>query len=208
MTDKLLSEWVTTHADLNRNVYPIRSYDVFEKEKPEEKKLGLVIYSPVIYSSQAPEGFRTNSIYVVARGLDSILQKYREIPNAEDSQKLINDFNLLQSLLQQNGFIGYPGSSFGVSSEFNKDYIFERSDYYHDLLGATREDFTVKGNKRYAVMEFTDVAQRILARNKIDDRIQEDLLKWREEYHAAQVDLNVTSRYTVPLPLRMFIGKI
>lgn len=200
ISDKLQSGWITKHADLERGAYPIRSYDAFQKEKAEEKKLGLVIYSPAIYASEAPEGFRTNSIYVIARGLDSILQKYREIPNAEESQTLVNDFNLLQSLLQQNGFIGYPGSSFGVSSEFSKDYIFELSDYYQDLLSATREDFSVKGNKRYAVLEFTDVAQRILARNKIDDRIQEDLLKWREEYHAAQVDLNVTSRYTVPPP--------
>ena len=38
--------------------------------------------------------------------------------------------------------------------------------------------------------------------NKIEDRIQEDLLKWKEAYHAAQVDINVTSRYTVPAPTK------
>ena len=53
-----------------------------------------------------------------------------------------------------------------------------------------------KGSKRYAVLDFTDVEQRILAWNKIEDRIQEDLLKWKEEYNAAQVDLNASSANT------------
>ena len=61
---------------------------------------------------------------------------------------------------------------------------------------ATREDFTVKGSKRYAVLDFTDVEQRILTLNKIDDRIQEDLLKWKEEYDQAHRSISIaTSRY-------------
>ncbi len=60
----------------------------------------------------------------------------------------------------------------------------------------------MKGSKRYAVLEFTDLEQRILARNKIEDRVQEDLVKWYEEYNAAQVDLNPASRYTVPKPTK------
>ncbi len=200
VTDKLVNNWHPKHADLLRDVYPIRGYADFEKEKAEDQKLGLVVYAPAMEKTQAPQGFRTNSVYVIAKGLDSILQKYREVPNAEEAQALMADFNALQSLLQQNGFIGYPGASYGIAPEFQKDYIFELRDYYRDLLGATREDFTVKGSKRYAILEFTNVAQRILALNKIEDRMQEDLLKWKEEYQSAQVDLNATSHYTVPAP--------
>ena len=100
------------------------------------------------------------------------------------------------------GFIGYSGAAFDLPKEFSKDYIFELNDYYGFLLKGTREDFTVKGSKRYAVLDFSDVEQRILTINKIEDRIQEDLLKWKEAYHAAQVDINVTSRYTVPAPTK------
>ena len=147
-------------------------------------------------------GFRNNSIYVIAKGMDAIVQKYQEAPQAAESQALLQDFNQLNTVLQQMGFIGYSGATFDLPKEFSKDYIFELNDYYSFLLKATREDFTVKGSKRYAVLDFSDVEQRILTTNKIDDRIQEDLLKWKEAYHAAQVDLNVTSRYTVPAPTK------
>ncbi len=100
--------------------------------------------------------------------------------------------------MQQNGFIGYPGSTYGVDPTFKNDYIFELDDYYGNLIGATREDFVVKGSKKYAVLDLTDVEQRILTRNKIDDQIQEDLLKWKEEYDQAQVSMDPTGQYLVP----------
>src|SRR6202044_2645292 len=43
---------------------------------------------------------------------------------------------------------------------------------------------------------------RILTDNKIDDKRQEDLLQWYEEYNAAQVDLNATAKYQVPKPTK------
>ena len=200
--NQLLTLWNPKHADLERDAYPIRDFDTFKKQKPEDQKLGLVIYAPSMYKESAPVGFHTNSIYVIAKGLDSIIKKHQETPNAQEEQTLVDDFKSLQKVMQQNGFIGYSGASYGISPEFSKDFIFELSDYYGNLLKATREDFDVKGSKRYAVLDFTNVEQRILTQNKIDDRIQEDLLKWKEEYSAAQVDLNPTSRYTVPAPTK------
>ena len=139
---------------------------------------------------------------MIAKGLDLILQKDKDTPESDESQNLKQDFNQLNVILQQMGFIGYAGAAFDLPKEFSKDYIFELNDYYSSLLKATREDFAAKGSKRFAVLDFSNVEQRILALNKIEDREQEDLLKWRELYHAAQVDLNVTSRYTVPAPTK------
>lgn len=202
ITDQLLTGWSPQHPDLARSVYPISDYAAFSKQKPEDQKLGLVVYAPNAAEGSIPQGFRNGSIYVIARGLNSISQKYQQDPNAEGGQAFIADINQLNMLLQQNGFIGYPGSSYGMAPEYSKDYIFELNDYYGNLLKATRENFSVKGSKRYAVLDFTDVEQRILATNKIDDRIQEDLLKWNEEYHSAQVDINATSKYLVPKPTK------
>ncbi len=198
--DQLLLSWVPNHTDLIREAYPIRSYEVYKNAKVEDQKLGLVIYAPAMYPSYPLTGFRNNSIYVIAKGMDAIMKKYQEAPEAAENQALAQDFNQLNTVLQQMGFIGYSGSSFDLPKEFSKDYIFELNDYYSSLLTATRENFNVKGSKRYGVLDFSDVEQRILTINKIEDRIQEDLLKWREAYQAAQVDLNVTSRYTVPAP--------
>jgi SecD/SecF fusion protein len=202
MTDQILMSWSPTHADLIRDVYPIRSFDTYKLENSEDQKLGLVVYAPAMYATAAPTGFRNGSIYVIAKGMDALVQKYQEAPEAEENQVLATDFNQLNTLLQQMGFIGYPGSAFNLPKEFNKDYIFELNDYYSNLLKASREDFQVKGSKRFAVLDFSDVEQRLLTLNKIDDRIQEDLLKWKESYNAAQVDLNLTSKYTVPAPTK------
>lgn len=200
LADVLQTGWSPKHGDLARNVYPIYNYETFLKQKPEDQKFGLVIYAPTAVGGEVPAGFRNGSIYVIARGLDSISKKYQQSPNAEGSQVFLEDLNQLNTLLQQNNFIGYSGASYGMAPEFSKDYIFELDDYYSNLLKATRENFSVKGSKKYAVLDFTDVEQRILAENKIDDRIQEDLLKWKEEYDSAQVNLNPTSKYLVPKP--------
>lgn len=202
ISNQLLTGWSPKHGDLAREVYPIHDYSSYLKLKPEEQKLGLVIYAPSMFSEDPIQGFRTGSIYVIARGLDSIAQKYQQTPNEAESQAFFSDINQLKTLLQQNGFIGYSGAAYGMAPQFHKDYIFELDDYYSTLLKATREDFTVKGSKRYGVLDFTDVEQRILTSNKIDDRIQEDLLKWKEEYNSAQVDLNATSKYLVPSPTK------
>lgn len=200
--NQLNTDWSPKHIDLTHKDYPIHDYASYLKLKPEDQKLGLVVYAPSAEAGTPPAGFRTGSIYVIARGLDSIVQKYQQTPNAEASQLFLDDVNQLRTLLQQNGFIGYPGSSFGMAPQYSKDYIFELSDFYGNLLKATREDFNVKGSKRYGVLDFTDLEQRILTTNKIEDRIQEDLLKWKEEYNAAQVDLNATNKYLVPPPTK------
>ncbi|MBA3722092.1 MAG: protein translocase subunit SecD [Parachlamydiaceae bacterium] len=200
--DQLALSWAPTNTDLARESYPLKDYDSFKSSPKEEQKLGLIVYAPAMYKETPPAGFRNGSIYVIARGMDSIVQKYKEAPDAPESQVLLNDFNQLNSVLKQLGFIGYAASAFDLGKEFSKDFIFELNDYYSTLLKATREDFSVKGSKRFATLDFTDVEQRILTTNRIEDRIQEDLIKWKEAYHAAQVDLNATSKYTVPAPTK------
>lgn len=199
---QLKTAWSPKHGDLARDLYPVYDYSSFAKLKPEDQKLGLVVYAPSAYEGAPLQGFRSGSIYVIARGLDSIAQKYQQAPSDQDSRIFFEDINQLKNILQQHGFIGYAGKSYDLTPQFSKDYIFELDDFYSSLLKATRENFSVKGSKRYGVLDFTDVEQRILTNNKIEDKIQEDLLKWKEEYNSAQVDLNATSKYLVPKPTK------
>ncbi|MCB1212958.1 MAG: protein translocase subunit SecD, partial [Chlamydiia bacterium] len=104
--------------------------------------------------------------------------------------------------LTSEGFIGYSGESLGTSSAFAKDLIFRLPNYYDNFLMATRENFSVKGDKRFAVLDFSDVEQRLLTLNRIEDAQQEDLLKWRDQYRAAQVDMNSTTKLSVPPPTK------
>lgn len=198
----LTSHWIPKNGDLISTTYPIHDYASYKALKPEEQKLGLVVYAPGMNKEEPLAGFRSGSLYVIARGLDAIIQKYQQTPDDPNGQTLKDDINHLSALLQQRGFIGYPGSSFGLAPEFSKDYIFELDDYSSNFIHATREDFAIHGSKQFAVLNFSDVEQRILAWNKIQDKLQEDLLKWYEEYNAAQVDINQTSRYQVPYPTK------
>lgn len=200
LVQQLSSSWRPENPDLVAEAYPVRSWKTYQNESSGDKKLGLVVFSPSMSGEKAPQGFRKSSIYVIARGLSLIQEKVASSGSKPLMQALQRDLNQLKTILTQNGFIGYPGASYGFDKEFAKDYIFELDDYYSSLLRATREDFQVKGLKKQAILPFTDVEQRILVRNKIEDRIQEDLLKWRDEYHAAQVSLDPSARYLVPAP--------
>ncbi len=54
-----------------------------------------------------PAGFKTNSIYVIAKGLGAVVQKYRDAGEKE-MQSLYQDFQQLEKILTNHGFIGYP----------------------------------------------------------------------------------------------------
>lgn len=194
------AEWNPSHPDLKRSSFPIYDYKTFEKLPPHQQKIGLVVYAPAAFESEPLTGFRNNSVYIIAKGMQEILNKLSENPDAPQAKAFIQDFSTLRILLQNNGFSGYPGTTYPLSSSFAKDFIFEAEDFYHNVLSATRENFTVYGTKKFATLEFTNVGQRILAVNRIETREHEDLLKWRDEYKAAQVKEELHAKYAIPPP--------
>lgn len=196
------SSWTPKHPDLKRDVFPIWDYETYLSLPADQKKLGLLVFAPAQYNKMAPKGFRMNSVYILAKGIDKILQKAQAAPDSEEARQFLADFKVLREILQTNGFFGYNGSSQLLGSEYAQDFIFEKENYYQTLLKATREDFTVHGTKRFAALEFTDVEQRILTENKIDTRIHEDLLKWKDDYNAAQLGIKGISAYDVPKPTK------
>ncbi len=200
LKDTLLKSWHPTHPDLSRENFPIYDYDTFINLPADQQKLALVIYAPTLYRKIPPQGFHMNSIYVIAKGMDKILQRLQHDQQSAQTQQFASDFNHLRSLLQNNHFVGYSGSAYGLSPEYAHDFIFEGEDYYQTVLSATRETFSVHGTKRFAILEFSDLEQRILTENKIETQIHEDLLKWRDEYHAAQLNIKGISKFDVPKP--------
>lgn len=194
--------WNPQHPDLKGDYFPILDQEAFEALPVDQQKLALVIYAPAIYKKIPPTGLHMNTIYVIAKGMDKIIDRISNEPQSPQTAQFIHDFNRLKEILQQNGFVGYSGRSYGLSPQFEQDFIFEGEDYYQTVLKATREDFTVHGTKRYAVLEFTDLEQRILTENKIDNSAHEDLLKSRDDYLAARLNLKGVSQYDVPKPIR------
>jgi SecD/SecF fusion protein len=179
-TEALLQDkWVPNHPDLkNLKVVSLSGYEALSQE---EKALSLIVHADA-------------RLCVVAHGLDSILQNYQQFPNSEPAQVFTKDFTNLAELLQQNGFQFYRAPS--------GDLVFEKADLYHSLLAATREDFKVKGTRKWATLELSNVEQRLLTDNKIDTQIHEDLVKWKDEYNAAQVSIHPGARFDVPKPTK------
>jgi len=196
------SGWQPSHQELQRESFPIVNYDTYVSMKAKDKKLCLVIFSPILHSKETPFGMHSNSLYIIAKGLNKILQKYQNFPDSEEAKQFFSDFAKLQNLLKQNGFLGYPGSSLPISHDLAGDFIFEKTNYYQTLIAATRENFAVHGSKRFAVLEFSDYEQRLLTLNSIDTRIHEDLLKWQDEYNAAKVSMRPSATLEVPVPIK------
>ncbi|MES2199064.1 MAG: protein translocase subunit SecD [Chlamydiota bacterium] len=196
----IISTWAPTHADLQPSVFPIIDYSDYLLLPADQKNLSLVVYSPVCSDEMPKQGFRMNSIYVIAKGLGKIVKSMQSDPSSPEAQLFLRDFQKLRSLLSKSGYMSYEASLLNLGKEFAGDFIFEAPDYFQNILAASREDFYVKGTKRYAVLEFTNVEQRILTENKIDSKIHEDLLKWRDDYVSAQLSLKGASRFDIPKP--------
>lgn len=200
MKDMLFLTWNPRHPDLSHDHLPIYDYETYSSLPADQQKLALVIYSPALYKKIPPQGFHMDSIYVIAKGMDHLINRLQSDGSSAQAQQFVEEFKQLRSILQQNGFVGYSGGSFALSPEFSQDFIFEAEDYFQTVLKATREGFAVHGTKRYAVLEFTDVEQRILTENKIDNHTHEDLLKWRDDYYAAQLGIKGVSKFDIPKP--------
>ncbi|MBM3191066.1 MAG: protein translocase subunit SecDF, partial [Chlamydiae bacterium] len=199
---KFLEEyWHPKHPDLRREVYPIWDYATYQNLPVHARQLGLVVCTPSMQDSSIPQGMKTNSIYVIAKGMDEVFKNAEKNANAPEADLFMQDFQNLQKLLRNKGYYGYPGTTYPLSASFAKDFIFESENLYSTLLTAFRENFHVFGTKKYAVLEFSNTKQRIYALNQIENSQQEDLLKWRDDYQAARVNPNVEVRFDVPKPV-------
>ncbi len=198
----LKDDWNPMHPELTSDAFPIYDYETYKKLPQEQKQFCLVIYAPALESNQKAVGMHSSSMYVIAKGLNKIMQKYVNWEKTQEAKDFNKDFNKLQLVLQQNGYLGFLGTLLPKNSEFSDDFIFENDNYYQTLLKATRENFNVYGSKKYAILEFTNISQRILTLNKIETSIQEDLLKWRDDYNSAQVNIDPSVRYDFPPPTK------
>ncbi len=203
VTDQTLGEisreWNPTHIDLTRDKLPIFDVAAYEAAGAAQKRLCLLVVAPTRDAPYA--GLHHSSIYVIVRGMQNMVDQYNRFPGSPEAESFGKEIGQLASMLQKRGFISYSGQALGHGSEFARDLIFELDDYYSTILKATREDFTVLGSREYATLEFSDVEQRIIVENRIADTIQEDILRAKEAYQSAQVNLDPTARLTVPPPV-------
>lgn len=200
ITTTISTLWNPKHPELKRGDFPVVDVKAYQKLPVEQKSLCLAVLAP---SSKETlfQGMKKGSIYILAKGVHRILEKYQQDTQSEQAHLFLQDFYALRDLLSQYGFIGYPAIHL-MNAELADDYIFELDHFYAPILSATREEFHALGSKRFALLELTDVEQRILTQNKIETNIHEDLLKWNEDYQSAQTNMDETFKYFVPAPTK------
>jgi SecD/SecF fusion protein len=196
----LNSHWTPSSKELDKENFPIVDQASYELLSPIEKKFCLLVSSPLVEKKESDIGFKNSSIYVVAKGLGQMIAKYSKEKESEASVLFFEELQKLGSELQALGFVAYPGTTYPLPEKYANDYIFEAENYYRPILMATKEKFSVHGTNRFAVLELSNQRQRILAVNAIETADQENLLKWRDEYHASLIDPALASRFEVPAP--------
>lgn len=200
VTKAIQNHFTPSHSDFAIENFPIFDYANYKNLPLIEKSTGLVVYAPSTSNEEVLRGMKTDSIYIIAKGINRIYEKYQKDPQSQEAKKFIEDFSNLKNILQEKGYIVYPGSMLPFSGEFSNDFIFEKPNYYKNLLNATREDFKAKGTKRFATLELSTYEQRLLTLNKIETKMHEELIRSHDEYHTAQVSPNPHKKFEVPEP--------
>ena len=197
MLDVIAAQWEPQSPDLTSEALPRLTAEQYQKAPFDVRKLCLLVFSPT--SSHLFEGqLKSGSLYVIVRGGVEFIGGER---GSERDPQVEKDLDGLTAMLERRGFVAYPGKALSTP-EFTNDVIFELDRFYQPLLEATREAFYVPGVGATALLECGTWEQRIAAENHIDDSTQEELVKWAENYQAAQVSLQPGERYTVPPPTR------
>jgi SecD/SecF fusion protein len=195
----LTSLWHPKHPDLqNLQIVDCAAY---EQLKEEEKGLCLIVASPLCQMGAATAHLHNPSLYLIGKGLHRISKNHEAFPNSERAAALRSDLQSLDRIARQNGFTPASGiAPLGDLVRF-EDAVFEKQEWLSPLIAATRENFVVRGTQRCALLEVSNREQRILTQNKIETAIHEELLKWADDYQAAQVSMNPKARLDIPRPV-------
>ena len=197
MTGSLLNyinaAWRPESADLKEDAYPRITGTQFLSLPADEKGFCLVVLSPAITPEEKGH-FRNTSLYIILRNGLKLL-------SSGDNAPVKKDVESLAALLQPRGFMLYSGKILQDKTHDN-DLVFELENFQTPLLEATREDFRTPGDLASSFLDCGTNEQRIIAENKIDDLMQDELIKWKEAWQSAQVSLNPADHYLVPKPTK------
>lgn len=188
------ANWHPKHPDL-QNI-PIVDVESFAKLSLEEKALCLVFVSPF---SEEAKGLSKDSLYLFVKGFERIQKTYEGFQDSPLASTLEEDLESLHLKLYETGFLRAP---LPKDAPFRADFHFEKQNFAAPVIQASRENFHLNADRKHAILELSTHEQRIIALNKIDTTIHEELIKWRDDYKASQVSLDPKMRLDVPKPTK------
>ncbi len=188
------TKWHPKHPDL-QNI-PIVDADNYPNLTLEEKALCLVFVSPF---SEDAKNLSKGSLYLFVKGIERIQKTYEGFQDSPLASALEEDLEALHLSLYETGFLRADPAK---DAPYSADFQFEKPDFAAPIIQASRENFHVNADKRHALLELSTHEQRIIAQNKIDNTVHEELIKWRDDYKASQVNLDPKVRFDVPKPTK------
>lgn len=187
--------WHPESPDLQADVYPHLNGEQFLAAPADERSLCLVVFSPSA-TPMKQGAFKNTSLYIILRNGQKLFEN-----KGEEAATLKKDVEKLVALLQQRGFMLYSGKML-QSKEFDNDFVFELENFQQPLIDATRESFITPGHQSFSILDCGTYENRITAENKIDDLMQDELIKWKEAWQSAEVSLNPADHFLVPKPTK------
>lgn len=200
--NSLQNNWKRTSDALAEEAYGIVSWDQYKNLEKQKKHFNLVLYSPLIENSNIQPGFKNDSLYVIAKDLLLLYEQHSKKDYTEENQSLYKDLTSLNKILTELNAQGYPGNSYPFSEEYKNDVIFEIKDFTGALLAATREKWEVTGSKKVALLKFSNIRDRILTVNEIENEEHADLLKWKDNYNKALANPESEGYMSIPKPTK------
>lgn len=201
LTKKIIEEhWNPKHPKLHSSMFPIWDVDAYLSLPIAEKRLGLLIYTPILSQESILEkdidiGLKNSSLYIFAKGINQLVQTVQAEESEQSLNLLLTDLKNLSKLLSHHGYYSNP-----VTDSTN--IVFEKENYQIPFLAATREDFYTIGNSQYAILECTDLRQRLLKQNQIETEMHENLLRMQDDYNISTILPQKNKRYNVPKPTK------
>ncbi|EPP35458.1 protein-export membrane protein SecD [Chlamydia ibidis] len=168
-------------CDLLKENFPIHC------RKPKENdSFGCFIFSP----KKSCQHFSRGSIYVVCKGLRSIIAKY-EHANREDSVVFEQDLQNLYNCFSHTDAVAWS---------LGEDQVLEIRSPLQRIFDALGEDFVVSKIDASAYLEVNDVRDRLETLNRIEKQRQNELVRWHEQYRQATCSMDPQVRLRAAVP--------
>lgn len=179
LTALVLNRPAAGTCDLSTENFP-----VYSRAPVESDALGCFIFSP----DRSCRHFSKGSVYIVFKGLRSIIAKY-ENAGAEEAALLQQDLQNLYACFVHTD---------AVSWSLGEDRILEIKEPLQRIIQIWGEEFVQSFGD--ASLEVRDIRDRLAVMNRIEKAQQAELVRWDEQYRQAQCSMNPQVRLRAAIP--------
>lgn len=154
----------------------------------ESDSFGCFIFSPKTSCSHFSKG----AVYIVLKGLRSIVAKYENAPD-EEARVFDKDLQTLYNCFAHVDIHPYT---------IGEDEVLEIREPLQRFFDVWGENFVVTNEGEVATLEVRDVCDRLDVVNRIEKHRQSELVRWHEQYKQSICSMDAKTRLRAAVPHR------